>query len=298
MIQTHKEAILVLDSDTSSTARLDAALRSDYNVLSAENSAQGWEILDSNRDNICCIVMDRILPDSDGMAFMAKLKAQASLAKKPVIMQSNVSKNDYIREAIQAGVYYYLAKPYDVGVMHSIIKAAVADYKTLRELSADLQTYKPKLHLVRESFYEIKTLDDAKYLSTFLANYFPDPERVILGLSEFLINAIEHGNLGITYDEKSQLLKDNLWQEEIARRQEMPEYAHKRALVHFKREDDSICVTIKDEGKGFNWQKFMDIDPERATHAHGRGIALSKMASFDDVQYIGCGNEVVCKVNL
>ncbi len=45
-----------------------------------------------------------------------------------------------------------------------------------------------------------------------------------MGLSELLVNAIEHGNLEIGYDEKSRLLQSEGWQGEIDRRLALPEY--------------------------------------------------------------------------
>ncbi len=78
---------------------------------------------------------------------------------------------------------------------------------------------------------------------------------------------------------------------------EVPENKDKKVLVHFERSDDDITLTITDDGDGFDWQHYMEIDPDRATHSHGRGIALSKMMSFDSIEYRGTGNEVVCKFN-
>lgn len=49
-----------------------------------------------------------------------------------------------------------------------------------------------------------RMMPNTEYLTTFLANFFPNPGQVILGISELLINAIEHGNLGITYGEKTE----------------------------------------------------------------------------------------------
>ena len=41
----------------------------------------------------------------------------------------------------------------------------------------------------------------------------------------------------------------------------------------------------------------MDFDPDRAFDPHGRGIAVARLSSFDDLEYIGDGNEVVATVN-
>ena len=39
------------------------------------------------------------------------------------------------------------------------------------------------------------------------------------------------------------------------------------------------------------------MDPSRAFDTHGRGIAMSRMISFDSLEYRGKGNEVEVTVN-
>ncbi|HLD95062.1 MAG TPA: response regulator, partial [Alphaproteobacteria bacterium] len=52
-------------------------------------------------------------------------------------------------------------------------------------------------------------------------------------------------------------------------------------------------IRIKDQGNGFDWKKYLELSPERATDPHGRGIAMAKTLSFSRLEYQGCGNEVV-----
>lgn len=52
------------------------------------------------------------------------------------------------------------------------------------------------------------------------------------------------------------------------------------------------AVTISDEGDGFDWRPYLEIDPAQATDTHGRGIALARMLSFDDLWYTGTGSQV------
>jgi hypothetical protein len=40
------------------------------------------------------------------------------------------------------------------------------------------------------------------------------------------------------------------------------------------------------------------MDPARAFDSHGRGIAMSRMISFDEVLYHGSGNEVEVSVRI
>jgi hypothetical protein len=61
---------------------------------------------------------------------------------------------------------------------------------------------------------------------------------------------------------------------------------------------DAIVVHIIDEGNGFDWRKYLELSPDRITDPHGRGIATSRMMSFDSLEYLGVGNEVRCTVKL
>jgi anti-sigma regulatory factor (Ser/Thr protein kinase) len=66
--------------------------------------------------------------------------------------------------------------------------------------------------------------------------------------------------------------------------------------VILARDAGGITLTIRDEGDGFAWQKYLDFDPERAFDPNGRGIAMARMMSFDAVEYQGNGNTVVLKI--
>jgi len=55
---------------------------------------------------------------------------------------------------------------------------------------------------------------------------------------------------------------------------------------------DAAEVLITDQGDGFDWQPYLDIDPARAFASHGRGIALSRKLSFTSLEYLGSGNQV------
>jgi anti-sigma regulatory factor (Ser/Thr protein kinase) len=213
-------------------------------------------------------------------------------------MQTAAAEKEQVVQGIEAGVYYYLTKPYDKNVMLSIVRSAIKDYDQYRKLLGNLDRFRSKIYLIRDSHFEIHTLDDAEYLSTFVSQFFPDPARVVLGVSELLTNAIEHGNLGITYEEKSALNREGKWLSEIERRLAMPENQEKKALVSYVRSKENIVLTIKDEGNGFDWEKYLYITPDRATDSHGRGIAISRMLSFDSMEYTGNGNEVVCTILL
>jgi hypothetical protein len=119
-----------------------------------------------------------------------------------------------------------------------------------------------------------------------------------VGLWELILNGIEHGNLGISYAEKSQLNQDNKWTAEIERRLLLSENKSKSVEIYMNRNESNIEFIIKDQGIGFDWHDYLDISPERAFDSHGRGIAMACMYSFDRVEYSGHGNVVSAIVSM
>ena len=152
------------------------------------------------------------------------------------------------------------------------------------------------LKMLRSAAFIIRTVDEARDVAMILANACPDPDSAIVGLTELLLNAVEHGNLGITYEEKSLMGDKDEWQKEIDRRLALPENHGKRVEIRLERANDAVRFTIRDEGSGFDWNRFLDIDPARAFDTHGRGIAMARRLSFSSLDYRGSGNEVVATV--
>jgi DNA-binding NarL/FixJ family response regulator len=144
-----------------------------------------------------------------------------------------------------------------------------------------------QLFLIGDVAYRL-TRDLRKYLD-------PDTtELVRLSLVEMIINAIEHGNLEISYQEKSAALQSGSYGDFIARRQEDPRY--KKRLVHIKYRINSLMAsyTITDDGKGFDHSLFMKneiADTNINLKPHGRGLYMSRKI-FDDVIYNEKGSSV------
>ncbi|AMK77001.1 MULTISPECIES: ATP-binding protein [Methylomonas] len=151
--------------------------------------------------------------------------------------------------------------------------------------------------MLRKAEFSFRTLNEIKGLTALLADLSCKPEKVATGLSELLLNSVEHGNLGISYQEKTELVSQGRWRQEIESRLYQPEYEDKFVHVKVFREPSRTTFTIKDQGKGFDSSSFLTFSPERATDLHGRGIALSRMLSFDSLEYLGNGNQVIASVN-
>lgn len=169
--------------------------------------------------------------------------------------------------------------------------SASADRKPSLQTSGQEQAFRA-LSLLQEGVFTFHTLEEAQHLSSALAALCPRPIEAAIGLGELMLNAIEHGNLGIHTEEKNLLKQQDRWYEEVARRLQVPEYAHRRARVTVRRLEHTYSFLIEDQGDGFNWHEYLDLDPQRAESLNGRGIALARQISFSSLEYRGCGNQV------
>jgi phosphoserine phosphatase RsbU/P len=268
-----------------------------YELDFAEDGLQAMTMLARRPLPYDVVLLDRAMPRMSGMEVLAAIKADPRLRMLPVIMQTAAASPAEMQEGLRAGAYYYLTKPYDPETLVAIVGTAARDYTQYKELLQQLRSGMQCLRLLQNAKLLIRTVEEARDAATVFVNACPDPERTVIGLTELLVNAVEHGNLGVTYEEKSRLNSEGTWIAELHRRRELPENRDKRVEFEVERTPAEVRFTIRDEGPGFDWQKYLDVDPKRAFDNHGRGIAIARGMSFDRLEYHGRGNEVVAVVS-
>jgi CheY-like chemotaxis protein len=268
-----------------------------FDVIEADDGDTALLMLAIHPD-VDAIVLDRMMPRMDGIKVLSELKGDPRLRDIPVIVQTAAASSEQIVEGIRAGAYYYLTKPYEDILLLGIISAAIDGAAEKKDLRDEIGRNHRVQALLQQGRFRFQTLEEAKGLAVFIAKCCPNPETVGPGLLELLVNAVEHGNLGIDYDQKATLIAENRWQSEIEHRLAAGENRNKFAELAYEYKGGAIQIRIKDTGNGFDWTDFLEISPQRVTHAHGRGIATAKALSFSSLDYVGCGNEVVCTVAL
>jgi DNA-binding response OmpR family regulator len=266
----------------------------------AENGESAWRRLVDADVGYDLLILDRMMPDIDGIEVLRRVKGEPRYALLPVIMQTAAIAPAQIREGLAAGAYYYLTKPFLAKGLLGIVWAALEDLQRERNLVSAVgrqsQNRETKALAMAGHEYEFATLEEADRLAVLFAAQCPVPAMAAMGLIELLVNAVEHGNLGISYREKTHLKQDDRWREEIERRQALPRYRDRRATVCMTRDQDSIRFTVTDSGDGFDCRGFLDFDPARAFDPNGRGIAMARQLAFSRIEYQGRGNIAVATI--
>ncbi|AFG36714.1 ATP-binding protein [Spirochaeta africana] len=120
-----------------------------------------------------------------------------------------------------------------------------------------------------------------------------DKLKLQLALSELIINAVEHGNCGITYEEKTAALESggsvvDLVQE----RCQDVEIALKRVRFSWESDGTQTTFTIRDDGDGFDVAAVREKTRTQDLYSqHGRGIHMAETIA-DELRYNDQGNEV------
>ncbi|MBM9500579.1 ATP-binding protein [Leptospira sp. 201903071] len=114
-------------------------------------------------------------------------------------------------------------------------------------------------------------------------------------IREIIINSIEHGNLAISFDEKTEALAEGRYLEFIQKRQKEPFYNYRTVKVSYSLNARRIGFLISDEGEGFDSKKILNLDIEKLNETsltHGRGIVMTRRV-FDIVRFNEKGNKVL-----
>lgn len=266
-------------------------------LQTADSGEAAWQLLQHPGSDFKLILLDRMMPGMDGISLLRLIKDDPRLCTIPVIMQTAANSPAQIREGLEAGAFYYLTKPYRREEMLSVVHSALADARAREALRQQLREHVHSLQFMDQGSFSIRTLKEAGHLASFIAQACPNPDTAVIGISELLVNGIEHGNLGLSYEEKSRLKREDTWHTEVERLTNLPENSEKRVQLDFSRNEERITLTFIDQGQGFAWESFLSMSPERAFDPNGRGIALARLMSFATIHYEGCGNIAVATIN-
>lgn len=288
--------VLVVDDQHSILEFLKDVLEGErYEVITADNGVSALELFQEHRPFFT--LTDITMPGMTGLELLSQIKELDEGAV--VMLMTGAGSETFAVEALRRGAANYFQKPIDINELINTF----ARYATL---ATDYDAEYIALEFLKFEKLELTIANNLEHvnraiqmLTDHAAAVFPLSEIYTLrfGLYEMLINAVEHGNLGITYDEKSRALEENRLNELIKERSSDPERAQKRVWVTCEISPDGFGCSIKDEGKGFDHSKYSAVQDPAAlfeqvgTSLHGRGLVLTRL-QFDEVSYNDQGNEV------
>ena len=241
-------------------------------------------------------------PVVDGMGLLEEMKRDPWLHYGALIVV-HAHTDEAIAAAAAKGLNLVALIPYDL--VDTYLPRALRIIRDNHQI-----LYQRDIHLLLRAHHSgsfvldndpFDLLTYSRLLANFLFNFNlitdEQRDRFHVALMELLVNAVEHGNCGITYEEKSAYLAghDNSL-DLIRERIRDPAVAARRVYLSYRIAPEETVVTIRDEGAGFDWRAYRAATGEEGLEEmHGRGILMAQ-AYIDDLSYNDAGNEVTLKL--
>ncbi len=242
------------------------------------------------------VVSDIRMPRMDGLTMLTEIRKMDRSAA--VILMTGQGNEEILLSALRGGATNFFKKPFSSRELIDEIRRIVG----FRLEAARSSLFSPYLTAETKSFV----------LPPLVSSYYPiinqvtlqlpclvPPEEILnlkIGIEEMITNAVEHGNLGISFDEKSAAIREGRLAELVAERTAQSERAGRRVFITSRLRPDAFEITIRDEGTGFDWRGLPEVAPENLLAFSGRGIFLTKIY-FDEVEYNETGNQVTLRKN-
>jgi CheY-like chemotaxis protein len=283
--------VLIVEDDPASMNYLEIILNKEgLDYRTASDGQEGLEIFKKYRPHI--VLTDINMPRMTGVEMLLAIKRIDSQAI--VIMLTAFNSEDYVIKSMRYGANNYLKKP----ILKENIIGLLRKYKSI--LYARSQ-HKQIQNFIAHHSFSMKFNNDI-FQVPFIVNYLIDEIDLLfkedetmgirLGLDEIIINAIEHGNLNISYREKSKAIQNNSYEKLISDRSKLQKNKKKEVTIKYTYSDNFCEWIIEDEGEGFDPDSIPNpITSEGTEMLHGRGIFITRF-QFDELEYLEKGNKV------
>ena len=129
------ERVLILDDEDMvlTSLRSFLELETEYEVVTFTSGTEALEYVKKNKINL--VVSDYLMPDMDGITFLAHVKAIDPNATR-VILTGYADKENAIKAINDVGLFQYIEKPWDNDNLKLVIRNGIDKQKLLSELES------------------------------------------------------------------------------------------------------------------------------------------------------------------
>jgi len=240
------------------------------------------------------VLTDILMPGTDGLTLTQRIRDRWPAC--PVIVMTGHSDEASAIAALKAGACDYLKKPINLDQLKAALEgvAQVLDAQRAESVNA-LSVERMEFQVTLGNFLE-RLGPLTSLLLRDVASLMTGPIRFHLriALQELLTNAIEHGNLAISADDKMDALARGDYDRLVEARSREARFAARRLSVRvtYDRTEGYVRYRIADQGVGFNWRTILAREEalQRQPGGAGRGIFLAKTL-VPDLTFNDKGNE-------
>jgi len=284
--------VLVVD-DAAVDRKLVGGLLAKGHDLQVEFATSGEEALTRLRaSQPALVVTDLVMPGMSGLDLVAKVAEQHP--EVPVILMTGKGSEETAVKALQAGAASYVPK----SVLHQHLLSTVED---VLDMVRERHSQARLMGSLKRGQFQFVLGNDPTLIPTLINHVQslvtsvglcdePSIIRVCIALEEALRNAMFHGNLELTSEQREGDSAE--YQRLIDERSTSEPFSSRRLEVTVEITPTSGRFVIRDQGPGFDPTNLPDpTDPENLEKVSGRGLLLMR-TFMDEVTFNKSGNQV------
>lgn len=289
--------VLLVEDDLASMSYLEVLMkREGHEYKMAHDGKAGLKLFHEFNPDI--VLSDINMAHMNGLEMVERIRqSQPSVI---IIMLTAYNSEEYVIEAMKVGANNYLKKPVSKNNLLSLLRKYTAIIHT-KKIKSSICMYQETHTFDLRFKTNIEIIPSiVSHLVDETQELFKEEERldIKLGLSELVLNAVEHGNMAITYEEKSKAVQEGTLQDLYQDRALSSEIMEREVTIKYIQNKEHAEWIITDEGDGFDPNSIPNpISEDGIMRLHGRGIFICKF-QFDEMEYIGKGNIVRVRKNL
>jgi DNA-binding NtrC family response regulator len=109
------------------------AIETDYDLLTYTSPVQALKDLDSKIRSVDLLISDYLMPEMDGISFLAEVKKRFPLVPR-ILLTGYADKENAIKAINNVGLYQYIEKPWNNDDLRLIIKNGLEKTILLKQL--------------------------------------------------------------------------------------------------------------------------------------------------------------------
>lgn len=285
--------ILIVDDEPSVLEFLVESIRlQGHQAVTARDGCEGLEIFRAEAPDL--VMSDVDMPRMGGLEFLSAIRKLD--LEVIVIVFTGLGNEKIALESMQRDANDFIRKPFHHKDLIPIIEkyAGIVESRKKGQETPNLMMSKT---FVLEFDNQLKMVPlIVRQILQEVGNTISAEHQlgVRIGLTELIVNAIEHGNLGISYEEKQAAMATDMYGFDtlVSARLAKPELAGRRVIVEGWLTKEQWRWKVSDDGEGFDWTSLSTpLSPENLEQPNGRGIFIAQL-QFDRLEFLGKGNQV------
>lgn len=129
-----RHTVLIVDDTEFNRDLLTEILSDEYNILEAENGVQAVKIIESLKEEISLVLLDIVMPEMDGFAFLDYMNVHGWIETIPVIMISSENTMDFVDKAYAGHATDFISRPFDTSIVRHRAANTITLYAKQRHL--------------------------------------------------------------------------------------------------------------------------------------------------------------------